>query len=90
MKLNNQIENLIISSFGSFAVPKKIFYVKQIPKTRSGKILRRLLRNILINPNLKNYGDTSTILNLNSLKNKTSSEWRDYATQCMVEILSQK
>ena len=27
---------------------------------------------------------------LNSLKNKTPSEWRDYATQCMVEILSQK
>ena len=27
---------------------------------------------------------------LNSLKNKTSSEWRDYATQCMVEILNQK
>ena len=27
---------------------------------------------------------------LNSLKNKTSSEWRDYATQCMVEILSNK
>ena len=27
---------------------------------------------------------------LNSLKNKTSSEWRDYATQCMVEILNHK
>ena len=27
---------------------------------------------------------------LNSLKSKTSSEWRDYATQCMVEILSNK
>ena len=27
---------------------------------------------------------------LNNLKNKTSSQWRDYATQCMVEILSQK
>jgi len=27
---------------------------------------------------------------LNSLKNKTSSEWRDYATQCMVEILTNK
>jgi acyl-coenzyme A synthetase/AMP-(fatty) acid ligase len=37
--------------------------VKEIPKTRSGKILRRILRDILINPNLKNYGDTSTILN---------------------------
>ena len=27
---------------------------------------------------------------LNSLKNKTSSEWRDYATKCMVEILRNK
>ena len=27
---------------------------------------------------------------LNSLKNKSSQEWRDYATQCMVEILSNK
>ena len=27
---------------------------------------------------------------LDSLKGKTSSEWRDYATQCMVEILSNK
>ena len=61
--------NLIISSFGSFAVPKNIFYFKQIPKTRSGKILRRLLRSILINPNLKQYGDLSTILNLSSVKN---------------------
>ena len=60
---------MIISNFGTFAIPKKIFYVNQIPKTRSGKILRRLLRNILNNPNLKNYGDTSTILNLDSLKN---------------------
>ena len=60
---------MIISNFGTYAIPKKVFYVKQLPKTRSGKILRRLLRNILINPNLKNYGDTSTILNLSSLKN---------------------
>ena len=27
---------------------------------------------------------------LNSLKNKTSSEWREYATQCMIEIMSNK
>ena len=27
---------------------------------------------------------------LNTLKNKTSSEWRDYANQCMVEILNNK
>ncbi len=27
---------------------------------------------------------------LNSLKNKNSSEWREYATQCMIEIMNQK
>ena len=27
---------------------------------------------------------------LNSLKNKTSSEWREYATQCMIEIMDNK
>ena len=27
---------------------------------------------------------------LNSLKNKTATEWREYATQCMVEILDNK
>ncbi len=68
LNLDNQIENLIISNFGTFAIPKKIFYVEQIPKTRSGKILRRLLRNIVLNPDLNNYGDTTTILNMNSLK----------------------
>ena len=68
MNLDLEIDKMIISNFGTYAIPKKVFYVKQLPKTRSGKILRRLLRNILLNPNLKNYGDTSTILNLSSLK----------------------
>ena len=27
---------------------------------------------------------------LNTLKNKTSSEWREYATKCMIEILDNK
>ena len=27
---------------------------------------------------------------LNSLKNKNSSEWREYANQCMIEIMNQK
>ncbi len=34
---------------------------------------------------LKNNRD-----HLNSLKNKNSSEWREYATQCMVEIMDNK
>ena len=40
---------------------------------------------------LKHIDDIQSNRNhLNSLKNKSSSEWRDYATQCMVEILDNK
>jgi predicted SAM-dependent methyltransferase len=67
-KVNNLIENQIISAFGSFALPKKIYYVKKLPKTRSGKILRRLIRAILLDPNKKYYGDTSTIIDINVIK----------------------
>ena len=67
--LDREIEKILISTFGTYAIPKKIYYISQIPKTRSGKILRRLIRNILENPKLKNYGDTSTILNYKSLEN---------------------
>ena len=35
--------------------------------------------------NIKNNRD-----HLNSLKDKNSSEWREYATQCMVEIMDNK
>ena len=55
IELDKEIEEMIISTFGSFALPKNIFYVSQIPKTRSGKILRRLLRDILKNPNQKKF-----------------------------------
>ncbi len=61
--LDEKINNKIKSTFGVYAFPKKIFYLSELPKTRSGKILRRLLRNILLNPNSNNYGDLSTILN---------------------------
>jgi len=66
--IDNQIDDIIISNFGTYAIPKKIFYVNEIPKTRSGKILRRILRDMLTNPNLKDYGDTTTILNPGSIK----------------------
>tara|TARA_B100002019_G_C21154516_1_gene539999 strand:- start:541 stop:1002 length:462 start_codon:yes stop_codon:yes gene_type:complete len=64
-KINeNVIEKSIENFFGSFAVPRKIFQIPEIPKTRSGKILRRLLRNMLEKSKTnKTLGDLSTILN---------------------------
>ena len=70
-KINNLdrfINNKITSFHGSFALPSDIIYIKEMPKTKSGKILRRLLRDIYINPKLKNYGDLSTMVNSDSIQ----------------------
>ena len=62
------IEKSIFENFGSFAIPKKIYKIKELPKTRSGKILRRLLRTMLENSNKKIFGDTSTMINPKSIQ----------------------
>ncbi len=46
---------------GPIAKPDKIQFVSGLPKTRSGKIMRRILRKIAEN-DLHNLGDTSTLL----------------------------
>jgi acetyl-CoA synthetase len=46
---------------GSIAKPDKIQFVSGLPKTRSGKIMRRILRKIAEGEN-KNFGDTTTLL----------------------------
>jgi acetyl-CoA synthetase len=46
---------------GSIAKPDKIQFVQGLPKTRSGKIMRRILRKIAEN-DIHNIGDTSTLL----------------------------
>ncbi len=46
---------------GAIAKPDKIQFVQGLPKTRSGKIMRRILRKIA-EGDLQNLGDTSTLL----------------------------
>tara|TARA_Y100000816_G_C26086344_1_gene573338 strand:- start:234 stop:1997 length:1764 start_codon:yes stop_codon:yes gene_type:complete len=72
-KVKSLINEKIINFFGSFALPKKILVVKELPKTKSGKILRRVLRNIYENPKSNSYGDLSTMINQNSIKNIQNS-----------------
>jgi acetyl-CoA synthetase len=66
--LDEEINNKIKSIFGIYALPKSIYYLSELPKTRSGKILRRLLRYILLNTESNEYGDLSTILNSEIVK----------------------
>ena len=46
---------------GAIAKPDKIQFVKGLPKTRSGKIMRRILRKVA-EGQLDSLGDTSTLL----------------------------
>ena len=47
-------------SIGPFAAPKAIFIVEDLPKTRSGKIMRRILRKVVAGEE-DGLGDTSTL-----------------------------
>ena len=61
-KLIGEIGNLVAKTIGAIAKPDKIQFVKGLPKTRSGKIMRRILRKIA-SGDTENLGDTSTLLN---------------------------
>ena len=48
----------VAAEIGAIAKPKAIFFTPDLPKTRSGKIMRRLLRDVAEGRNL---GDTTTL-----------------------------
>ena len=50
-----------MAQIGKIALPEKIQFVTGLPKTRSGKIMRRILRKIA-EGDVTNLGDTSTLL----------------------------
>jgi acetyl-CoA synthetase len=56
------INKLLSNIFGNYLLPKHIIELSSLPKTKSGKILRRVLKNLIENPNSNQIGDTSTIL----------------------------
>ncbi|RUA13655.1 MAG: acetate--CoA ligase, partial [Flavobacteriia bacterium] len=60
--LEKEINQLITEHIGPIAKLDKIQFVEGLPKTRSGKIMRRILRKIA-SKDTDNLGDTSTLLN---------------------------
>ena len=60
--LRKEINQLITEHIGPIAKLKKIQFTSGLPKTRSGKIMRRILRKIACNET-DHLGDTSTLLN---------------------------
>jgi len=60
--LRREINEHISSHIGPIAKLDKIQFVSGLPKTRSGKIMRRILRKIA-EGDFSNFGDTTTLLN---------------------------
>ncbi|OLU14040.1 acetate--CoA ligase [Pseudomonas sp. PA1(2017)] len=59
-ELKKDLLSLVGKEIGSFAKPELIQWAPGLPKTRSGKIMRRILRKIACNE-LDTLGDTSTL-----------------------------
>ncbi|HFA48020.1 MAG TPA: acetate--CoA ligase [Bacteroidetes bacterium] len=57
-----EIQNLVRKVIGPIAKPDEIQIVTGLPKTRSGKIMRRILRKVA-SGDVSNLGDVSTLLN---------------------------
>jgi acetyl-CoA synthetase len=60
-KLRGEIRDTVSKIIGPIAKPDKIQFVSGLPKTRSGKIMRRILRKVA-EGEMSNLGDTSTLL----------------------------
>jgi acetyl-CoA synthetase len=59
-ELRKELVGFVSAEIGRFAKPDFIQWAPSVPKTRSGKIMRRILRKIAHN-DLNNMGDTSTL-----------------------------
>jgi acetyl-CoA synthetase len=69
-----ELRNHVATKIGAIAKPANIVFTPELPKTRSGKIMRRLLRDVANNRQL---GDTTTLADptvVDEIKHRAESE----------------
>jgi len=76
-QLANQLRDHVAEKLGKFCRPKYLTFTQELPKTRSGKIMRRLLRDIAEGRML---GDTTTLAD-SSIVAELQSRAKDEATK---------
>ena len=72
-KLVDEIKKHVVKKIGAIARPEEIIFAAELPKTRSGKIMRRLLRDIAEGRIL---GDTTTLADPNVV-NQLKGQYED-------------
>jgi acetyl-CoA synthetase len=71
-QMKEELRAWVAKEIGSMAKPDDIRFTDQLPKTRSGKIMRRLLRELATNGDVK--GDTTTLEDFNVIAKLKESE----------------
>merc|ERR1719456_1896288 len=88
--LKGELKQCVRKEVGPFAMPDNIIFTSALPKTRSGKIMRRILRKIAEN-DTSNLGDTSTLLDpsiVDELKARRQSRWASELSRQLSNALS--
>lgn len=67
--LRDQLIRQVRTSIGPFAAPKKVHIVQDLPKTSSGKIMRRILRKVL-------HGEEDSLRDITTVSTKPSTQDR--------------
>jgi acetyl-CoA synthetase len=70
--LREELRQHVAKEIGPLAKPDDIRFAEALPKTRSGKIMRRLLKQIAAGAEIK--GDTTTLEDLNVLAKLAAAE----------------
>ena len=73
-ELKDELKNHVAKEIGAIAKPDDIRFTESLPKTRSGKIMRRLLRELAAGGNIK--GDTTTLEDM-AVINKLAATYGD-------------
>ena len=71
-ELREELRNHVAKEIGPVAKPDDIRFAESLPKTRSGKIMRRLLKEIAAGTEIK--GDTTTLEDFSVLARLSSAE----------------
>jgi acetyl-CoA synthetase len=69
-ELEKQLRTWVGEQIGPIAKPRTVFIVQELPKTRSGKIMRRLLRDIAEG---REVGDTTTLTDTSVIRTINTS-----------------
>jgi acetyl-CoA synthetase len=64
-KLRNELSDLVVHQMGKALKPERVLFAAELPKTRSAKIMRRVIRATLLG---KDPGDLSSLDNPSAIK----------------------